>query len=167
MATVYARIRPTWYPKNASAVCLARRACLFGIEDGVRNCYSCRVFAAYVGIILIVTGAITLGASAAVVAPAAILRFLFGDRDPDSLTIFIARHWGLLVGLVGGLLVYAGYHSEARLPIMIAAIAEKLAIGVLIFSSPLRHRIAAAAVAGADTVMALLYILILLGNGPS
>lgn len=125
------------------------------------------VFAAHVGIILIVTGAITAGASAAAVAPARILRFLFGDRDPDSLTVLITRHWGLLVALIGGLLIYAGYHSEARLPIMIAAIAEKLAIGALIFSSPLRHRIAAATVAAADTVMALLYILILFGNGPS
>ena len=91
------------------------------------------VFAAYVGTILIVTGALTVGASAALVAPVTILRFLFGDRDPYSLTILITRHWGLLVALVGGLLIYAGYHSEARLPIMIAAIAEKLAIGVLIF----------------------------------
>ena len=125
------------------------------------------VLAAHIGIILIVTGAITVGASAAVVAPATILRFLFGYRDPDSVTVMITRHWGLLVALVGGLLVYAGYHSDARLPIMIAAIAEKLAIGVLIFSSPLRQRIAAATVAAADTVMALLYILILFGNGPS
>ncbi len=124
------------------------------------------VFASHVGIILIVTGAITVGASAAIVAPVTILRFLFGERDPDSLTVLITRHWGLLVALVGGLLIYAGYHSEARLPIMIAAIAEKLAIGVLIFSSPARRRIAAATVAGADTVMALLYILILFG-GPS
>ena len=119
------------------------------------------MFASDAGVILIVTGAITLGASAAVLAPVAILRFLFGERDPDSLTIMITRHWGLLVALVGGLLIYAGYHPEARLPVMVAAIAEKLAIGVLIFSSPLRQRVSAMVVAGADTVMALLYIFIL------
>ncbi len=125
------------------------------------------VFASHVGIILIVTGAITMGASAAVIVPVTILRLLFGDRNPDSLTVLITRHWGLLVALIGGLLIYAGYHSEARLPIMIAAIAEKLAIGVLIFSTPLRQRVAAATVAGADTVMAVLYIVILFGNGAS
>lgn len=102
-----------------------------------------------------------MGACAAVLAPVAILRFLFGERDPDSLTVMITRHWGLLVALVGGLLVYAGYHAEARLPVMIAAVSEKLAIGALVFSSPLRRRVAAAVVAGADTVMALLYIFIL------
>lgn len=125
------------------------------------------VFASHLNSILIVTGVITAGASAALVAPVTILRFLFGERDPDSLTVLVTRHWGLLVALVGGLLIYAGYHSDARLPIMIAASTEKIAIGVLIFSSPLRHRVAAATVAGADTVMALLYILSLFGNGPS
>lgn len=119
------------------------------------------MFAADTGVILIVTGAITMGACAAVFAPVTILRFLFGERDPDSLTVLITRHWGLLVALIGGLLVYAGYHAEARLPVMIAAVAEKLAIGALVFSSPLRRRVAAAVVAGADTVMALLYIFIL------
>lgn len=119
------------------------------------------MFAADTGVILIVTGAITMGACAAVLAPVTILRFLFGERDPDSLTVMITRHWGLLVALIGGLLVYAGYHAEARLPVMIAAVAEKLAIGALVFSSSLRRRVAAAVVAGADSVMALLYIFIL------
>ncbi len=119
------------------------------------------MFAADTGVILIVTGAITMGASAAVLAPVTILRILFEERDPDSVTVMITRHWGLLVALIGGLLVYAGYHAEARLPVMIAAVAEKLAIGVLVFSSPLRRRVAAAVVAGTDTVMALLYVLIL------
>ena len=119
------------------------------------------MLAADTGVILIVTGAITMGACAAVLAPATTLRFLFGERDPDSLTVMITRHWGLLVALIGGLLVYAGYHVEARLPVMIAAVAEKVTIGALIFTSPLRRRVAAAAVAGADTLMALLYIFIL------
>ncbi len=113
------------------------------------------MFADDTGVILIVTGAITMGACVGVLAPVTILRILFGERDPDSASILITRHWALLVALVGGLLVYAGYHAEARLPVMIAAIAEKLAIGALIFSSPLRHRAAAAVVAASDTAMAL------------
>ncbi len=119
------------------------------------------MFAAGIGVILIVTGAITMGACAAVLAPVAILRFLFGERDPDSLTVMITRHWGLLVALIGGLLVYAGYHAEAQVPVMVAAVVEKLAIGALVFSSRLRRRVAAAVVAGADMAMALLYIVIL------
>jgi hypothetical protein len=118
------------------------------------------------GAILIVTGAITACAVAAVFAPVAVLRLLFGATRPDQLTIMIARHWALLVTLVGGLLVYAAYHPEVRLAVMIAAIVEKLAIGVLVFASPWRRRLSAATVAGGDTVIALLYIWILWG-GPS
>lgn len=122
-----------------------------------------RMIAAQTGAILIVTGAITAGAFAAVVAPVAVLRLLFGVMSPDQLTIMIARHWALLVTLVGGLLVYAAYHPEVRVPVMIAAVVEKLAIGALIFASPWRRRISAATVAGGDTVIALLYIWILWG----
>ncbi|MGA8798137.1 MAG: hypothetical protein WB526_13860 [Candidatus Cybelea sp.] len=115
------------------------------------------------GAILVVTGAITAGMFAAVFAPAAVLRLLFGVTAPDQLTILIARHWALLVTLVGGLLVYAAYHPEVRFAVMIAAVVEKLAIGVLIFASPWRRRLWAATVAGGDTAIALLYIWILWG----
>jgi hypothetical protein len=120
---------------------------------------------AYVGPILVVTGAMTVGACAAAAAPAAVLKVLFGATGLDRLTVLIARHWGLLVALVGGLLVYAAYHPEVRLPVMIAAIVEKLAIGALIFTSPWRSRPWAALVAGTDTAIALVYIWILLGGG--
>lgn len=121
------------------------------------------MIAAQTGAILIVTGALTACAFAAVFAPVAVLRLLFGVTRPEQLTIMIARHWALLVGLVGGLLVFAAYHPEVRVPVMIAAVVEKLAIGVLIFASPWRRRLGAATVAGGDTVIALLYIWILWG----
>jgi hypothetical protein len=115
------------------------------------------------GAILIVTGALTACTFAAVFAPVAVLRLLFGATRPDQLTIMIARHWALLVTLVGCLLVYAAYHPEVRPAVMIAAIVEKLAIGLLVFASPWRRRLGAATVAGGDTAIALLYIWILWG----
>ena len=111
--------------------------------------------------VLLVTGAITASAGFAVIAPAAALKLLFGENRPDTPTVMITRHWGLLVTLVGGLLICAAYQPEIRLPIMVAAIVEKLAIGALIFGSAMRRRAAAAIVGGADTAMALLYIAIL------
>jgi steroid 5-alpha reductase family enzyme len=121
------------------------------------------VIVAATGATLIVTGAITACAFAAVLAPAIVLRLLFGVTSPDQLTIMIARHWALLVTLVGWLLVYAAYHPEVRLAIMIAAVVEKLALGVLVFASPWRRSVGAATVAGGDTIIALLYIWILSG----
>jgi hypothetical protein len=73
----------------------------------------------------------------------------------------MARHWSLLAALVGGLLMYAGYHPEARLPALIIGAAEKLAFGILVIASPLRRRRLTIAVVGADAIMGLLYVLIL------
>jgi hypothetical protein len=115
--------------------------------------------------ILIVTGAITAGTGVGAFAPAAVLRFLFGATAPDGLTVMITRHWALLVALIGGLLIYAAYHPEMRLAVMVAAIAEKLAIGLLIFTGPWRRSFWAVVVAGTDTAIALLYISIVWAGG--
>jgi hypothetical protein len=77
----------------------------------------------------------------------------------------MARHWSLLAALVGGLLMYAGYHPEARLPALIIGAAEKLAFGILVIASPLRRRRLTIAVVGADAIMGLLYVLILTQRG--
>ncbi|HEY7319793.1 MAG TPA: hypothetical protein VIE89_19660 [Candidatus Binatia bacterium] len=70
----------------------------------------------HINVALIVTGLLTMGAIAAFLVPAKILKFAFGVVDPDAGTGFIAQHWGLLVFLVGALLVFAGRPSEFRVP---------------------------------------------------
>ncbi|MGA8099386.1 MAG: hypothetical protein WB810_12100 [Candidatus Cybelea sp.] len=109
--------------------------------------------------ILIVTGALTALAGVGLAAPRLVVRAVFGTTLADAATVLVARHWSLLIALVGGLLIYAGFHTEARVPIMVAAIVEKLALGVLIVASPMRKRLVTVAVAGADAVMALRYII--------
>jgi len=73
----------------------------------------------------------------------------------------MARHWSLLAALVGGLLMYAAYHPEARLPALVIGAAEKLVFGILVIASPLRGRRLTIAVVCADAIMGLLYVLIL------
>jgi hypothetical protein len=119
------------------------------------------VIATHAGAILVITGAITAAAAAVTLAPDAALDLIFGARSVDSLTRLIARHWGLLVGLIGALLIYAAYHPDVRVPIMVAAIAEKLAIGALIFASPFRKARLALAVAIVDPVIAVIYVTLL------
>lgn len=75
--------------------------------------------------------------------------------------LLIARYMTMLVACIGGLLIYAGYHPEARVPILIAGAAEKLVFGALIVTSPLRTRLLTMAVAGADAVMGILYVVFL------
>jgi hypothetical protein len=111
--------------------------------------------------VLIATGLLTAAAGIGVVAPRGFLTILLGMKTNDPTTILLARHWSLLLALVGGLLVYAGYSGEARVPIMVVAIIEKLTIATLVVTSPLRRRLITVAAISADVVMALLYLFFL------
>ena len=63
-------------------------------------------------------------------------------------------------------MLYAAYHPETRVPILVVAAAEKLALALLVFTGPLRKRMLTVAIVAADAIMALLYVLILvLGAG--
>jgi hypothetical protein len=115
---------------------------------------------AYAGTILLVIGVVTVLAVALVFAPRLGLRLVFGDDAPDILTKTLARHWGLLVALVGGLLIYAAYHPEVRIPVLAVAAIEKLAVG-LFFGTALPRRPIVMLVIAGDAVMALLCLLLL------
>ncbi|MGA8535534.1 MAG: hypothetical protein WB615_15610 [Candidatus Tumulicola sp.] len=115
--------------------------------------------------ILVVTGVLTAGAGIGAILPRQIFKLLFGAVDPDAPMILVVRHWALLVALVGCLLVYAGYHPVARVPVMVVGIVEKFAIAALVLASPFRKRPAVALVAAADAVMAALYVLLLTRPG--
>lgn len=121
---------------------------------------------AHVSLVLAVTGVLTLLAGAGLLAPKPLFRAFFDLSLTDAASLLVARHWSLLIGLVGALLLYAAYHPEARVPILVVAAAEKLALGLLVFTGPLRKRMLTVAIVAADAIMALLYVLILvLGAG--
>ena len=113
--------------------------------------------------ILVVTGLLTIAPIGVTVLPGLGLRAAFGQVNPDVFTRTLARHWGLLVALIGGLLVCAAFVPGLREAVMVAAIVEKLA-GGLMFSIALPRRPTLMFIVGADAVMALLYILILAGS---
>ena len=120
------------------------------------------MLADHVSEILIVTGLLTMGAIAAFLLPANVLKLVFGIDDPDAGIRFVGRHWGLLVFLVGALLVFAGRHPEIRLPVLVVAATEKLVGSWLILAGLLRRRPVALVMVAADSLMAILYLLILL-----
>jgi hypothetical protein len=120
--------------------------------------------AAQIEWILLITGLATAGAMAVSVAPVPMMRMVFGQAPTDALSLLIARHWGLLVGLVGALLMYAAYHAEVRVPTMIIAIAEKAAIMLGLLISPFRRCPAVLVIALADATMAALYSMYLIAQ---
>ena len=111
--------------------------------------------------VLSVTGLLTMGAVLALFKPSFILKWVFGVIEAGVATKFLVQHWGLLVFLVGTLLFFASYHPEVQIPILIVAATEKCIGGGLILLGPLRRRPIALGIVAADSVMAILYLLIL------
>jgi hypothetical protein len=121
------------------------------------------MLAAQIEWILLLTGLATAGALVLCLVPVTMMKMVFGQAPSDALSLLIVRHWGLLVGLVGVLLVYAAYHPEARVPTLIVAIVEKAAFALGVFISPFRRRPAVLVMALADSGMATVYLLYLTG----
>jgi hypothetical protein len=113
------------------------------------------MLAAQIELVLLLTGLATAGALVLFLSPVTMMRLLFGQAPSDALGILIVRHWGLLVGLVGALLVYAAYHAEIRVPTLIVAVAEEAAFALGVFFSPFRRRPTAFIMALADAGMAV------------
>jgi hypothetical protein len=118
---------------------------------------------AHIDIILMITGALTAIALLQFIAPVAMLRMIYGGAPTDEVSLALARHWGLLIFLIGALLIYAALHPAVRAPATILAAVEKIALGAGVFGTSLRKRPAAAAIAAGDSLIALLYVLYLAG----
>jgi hypothetical protein len=114
--------------------------------------------------ILLITGLATAGAVAFSVVPVPVMRLVFGQSPSDALSLLIIRHWGLLVGLVGVLLIYAAHHAEVRAATLTVAIVEKVAIVLGLLTSPFRRRRAVLVMALADAGMAAVYLIYVIGG---
>ena len=114
--------------------------------------------------ILIVTGLVTVLVLPMVFAPAPMLRLLFGEVPVGPLAVLIARHWGLLLGLLGLLLLSAAYVQELRTAVVTFAMLEKFAFALLVLPNPqLRSRGRAGLVAATDLLTAVVFLLYLAG----
>jgi hypothetical protein len=118
----------------------------------------------YVNIMLYVTGIFTASVGFIFFFPELLLEKMFKIKLGDQAAIFIARHWALLVGIVG-LLIICSVHNPAIQPtILIAAIIEKAVIVLMILANFKKEftkgfRLAAFI----DAVCVVLYILVLTG----
>jgi hypothetical protein len=97
------------------------------------------------------------------IAPRPLLKLLFNVERVDLITLFTARHWGLLIGLVGMLLVFAAYEPSVRVPAMAMAATEKIAIVGLILFLPLKQTAVMRMIAFGDGAMAVIYLMYFAG----
>ena len=84
---------------------------------------------AHIEIILVITGALTAVALLQFIAPIFTLRMIYGEAPKDLASLALARHWGLLIFLVGALLIYGAFHPAVRDPAVVIAAIEKIALG--------------------------------------
>jgi hypothetical protein len=115
--------------------------------------------APWIAWILGISGAVTaLGGLLAAAVPRPFLLAVFGVGDADAALAFFARHWGVLIFVVGALLVYAAYDPSVRLPVLLAGAAEKLVIVAMIFFGSLKRTRLMTVAAIADGTFAILYL---------
>jgi len=69
-----------------------------------------------------------MGAISLFLLPQPGLKLLLGIETTEPGILLLARHWGLLLFLVGALLVYSIFAPAIRVPVMIVAIVEKVVI---------------------------------------
>ena len=90
----------------------------------------------HISTILYVTGAITALPILQFVIPQTFVQKMFQLDINDAAGLFFARHWGFVVFVLGGLLIYAGAEPSIRFPIVLAVLAEKLVLVVMILTNP-------------------------------
>ena len=123
------------------------------------------MIATHIELILIVTGAAAATATmlSQFFAPLPVLRLIFGEAPTHVVSVALARHWGLLIFCVGAMLIYAAFYPPVRAPILLFAVIEKVGFGICVLSTSLRKQGIAAVLAGADLLIALVYVLYLSG----
>jgi hypothetical protein len=109
-------------------------------------------------VVLWLTGAITASPILQFIAPRPVLARLYRIEITDEAGLFFARHWGLLAGVIGGLLMFAAAHPALRTAVVTAALVEKAGI-VLAFALAHRRPFARGLrlVAAFDAACAVLY----------
>jgi hypothetical protein len=88
-----------------------------------------------IGWILAVSGLLTCSMLAMAVAPRFASRFIFGEDIANASQTLVARSWGALIFASGLMLIYAAWHPEVRLPILLYSITGKLGFVVLVFAN--------------------------------
>jgi hypothetical protein len=112
--------------------------------------------------ILMVTGLLTMGAIALFLLPQAGLKRLLGIETTEPGILLLARHWGLLLFLVGAMLVYSAFDPNIRVQVLMVAISEKVVISAQLLRLNPKPRLATLA-ASFDLGCVFLYLLYFVG----
>ena len=85
--------------------------------------------------VLIVSGLLTATMILPMLAPRFATNYMFGEVADSPLGQLLTRNWGQMIFATGLMLIYAAYHEEARLPILLYAAFGKVMFAGLVFSN--------------------------------
>jgi hypothetical protein len=111
----------------------------------------------YIEIILLISGIFTALAIAIFFFPARFYKAVFNLEAVPAVYIFIARHWGAVISLIGFLMIYAAYNQEVRDAVIFAASVGKIVFSGLVMFSPLRKSRVFIRLATFDAVIVALF----------
>lgn len=106
--------------------------------------------------VLIVSGLLTCSMISMALAPRFAMRSTFGEVAEGPVANLIARSWGAMIFASGLMLIYAAWHAEARLPILLFSIVGKLGFVALVLAEPRFRRPSALIAALGDVVIVAL-----------
>ena len=106
--------------------------------------------------VLIVSGLLTCSMISMALAPRFAMRSTFGEVAEGPVANLIARSWGAMIFASGLMLIYAAWHEEVRLPILLFSIAGKLGFVALVLAEPRFHRQSAMIAALGDLIIVAL-----------
>lgn len=106
--------------------------------------------------VLIVSGVLTFSMISMMLMPRFAQRHVFGENAEGGVADLVSRSWGEMIAASGLMLIYAAYHPETRLPILLYSIAGKTGFIVLTWSKGYRTSNAVLAMV-ADAIMAGLF----------
>jgi hypothetical protein len=118
----------------------------------------------YIRWLLIITGVFTAASVGVFLQPVKQIALIYGESLTGAAVPMLVRHWGLLITGAGVLLIYAAFNPPLRVPMMVLGVVEKVVLAGSILSTPLRKRPIPIAIAALDLLIALLYIIYLIGN---
>ncbi len=108
--------------------------------------------------IMLVSGGLTATMVQAAFAPDAALQSNFGETVSGPLAHLVARNWGALIALIGGMLIYGAFNPLQRPLVLIVAGASKVIFIALVLSEGARYLSHQAGIAVAiDSVMVVLF----------
>jgi hypothetical protein len=118
----------------------------------------------YIRWLLIITGVFTAASVGVFLQPVKQVAIIYGENLTGTAVTMLVRHWGLLITGTGVLIIFAAFNPPLRIPMMVLGVVEKIVLAGSILATPLRKRPIPGAIAALDLLIALLYILYMIGG---